>query len=173
MLGIKGRYKLWWSGKGDAVDGGGVMVKEKLCEKLVEVRRVCDRVMTVVVFEEDVLRLICGYAPQFGRSLEEKQSYDELKCEWDMDSADDLAMCLGYLNGHIGRHIDGFDGVHGAIGVGQANLEGRMLLEFCLENELCVPNRWLKREENRKVTFIMSENETEIDCVDKERTPMV
>ena len=30
----------------------------KLCEKVVEVRRVCDRVMTaVVVFEEDVLSL--------------------------------------------------------------------------------------------------------------------
>ena len=28
----------------------------------------------VVVFEEDVLRLICGYAPQIGRSLEEKHS---------------------------------------------------------------------------------------------------
>ena len=31
---------------------------------------VSDRVMTVVVvFEEDVLRLFCGYAPQSGRSL--------------------------------------------------------------------------------------------------------
>ena len=31
------------------------MVKEELCEKLLEVRRVSDRVMTVVfVFEEDV-----------------------------------------------------------------------------------------------------------------------
>ena len=28
-------------------------------EKVVEVRRVSDRVMTVVVFEGDVLRLIC------------------------------------------------------------------------------------------------------------------
>ena len=36
----------------------------------------------VVVFEDNVLRLICGYAQQSGRSLEEKQSfYDELKCE--------------------------------------------------------------------------------------------
>ena len=53
-----------------------------------------DRVMTVVVvFEEDVLRLICGYVPQSGRSLEETLSfYDELKCEWDMHSADDLVM---------------------------------------------------------------------------------
>ena len=42
----------------------GVIVKEELFEKVVEVRRVSDRVMTyVVVFEEDVLWLICGYVP--------------------------------------------------------------------------------------------------------------
>ena len=34
----------------------------------------CDRVMTVVVFEENVLRLICGYALQSGRSFEEIRS---------------------------------------------------------------------------------------------------
>ena len=51
MLGMKGRrYKLWWSGKGDGVGGVEVMVKEELCENVVEVRRVGDRVMTVVVF---------------------------------------------------------------------------------------------------------------------------
>ena len=45
MLGVKGRrYKLWWSGKGDGVGGVRVMVEE-LCEKVVEVRRVSDRVM--------------------------------------------------------------------------------------------------------------------------------
>ena len=73
-----------------------------------EVRRVSDRVMTLVV-EDDVLRLICGYAPKSGRCLEEKQSfYDELKCEWDMNSADDLVMCLSDINGHIGRYIYSF-----------------------------------------------------------------
>ena len=50
------------------------MVKEELCKKVVEVRRVSDRVMTLV-FEEDVLRLICGHAPQSGRSFEEKQYF--------------------------------------------------------------------------------------------------
>ena len=41
------------------------MVKEELCEKMVEVRWVSDSVITlVVVFEDDVLRLICWYAPQ-------------------------------------------------------------------------------------------------------------
>ena len=38
-----------------------------------------------------------------------------------------------------------------------------MLLEFCLDKELCVSNKWFKREEKRKVTCRMGENETEID----------
>ena len=38
-------------------------MREELCEKLVEVRRVSVRVMAVVVvFEEDVLWVICAYA---------------------------------------------------------------------------------------------------------------
>ena len=53
--------------------------------------------------------------------------YDELKGEWDMHSADDLVMCLSEFSGHIGRHVDGFDGVHGGYDVGQRNLEGSML----------------------------------------------
>ena len=53
----------------------------------------------VVVIEEDVLRLTCGYAPQSGRSLEGKQSfYDEQKCEWDMHSEGDVVLCLGDVN---------------------------------------------------------------------------
>ena len=72
MPGLNGkRYKLWWSGKGDGVGGLGAMVKEELYGKVLEVRRVSDRVMTLVVFEEDVLRLICGYALQSENCLEE------------------------------------------------------------------------------------------------------
>ena len=62
-----------------------------------------------------------------------------------MHCAGGLVMCLGTFNGHIGRY---FDGVHGGFGVGQRNLGGRILLEFCLAKELCVPNTWFKREES-------------------------
>ena len=60
-------------------------------------------------------------------------------------------MCLVDINGHIGRQIDGLDGVHGGYGVGQRNLEGGMLLEFCLEKELCVSSTWLKRVEEADI----------------------
>ena len=36
-----------------------------------------------------------------------------------MCSADDLVMCLGDFNGHIGRHIVRFEEVHGEYGIGQ------------------------------------------------------
>ena len=44
------------------------MAKDEPCE-VVKVRRVRDGVMAfVLVFEEDVLRVICGYAKQSGKS---------------------------------------------------------------------------------------------------------
>ena len=66
---------------------------------------------------------------------------------------------LGVFNGHVGRHIDGLGEVHGGYGVGWRNLEGRMLLEYCLEKELCVSNTWFKREGMMNVTVRMGENE--------------
>ena len=55
-----------------------------------------------------------------------------------MHFAGDLVICMGDINGHIGKHIDEVNGVHGGLGVGQTNLAGRLLLEYCLEKELCV-----------------------------------
>ena len=45
---------------------------------------------------------------------------------------------LDDFNESVGRHIDGFDGVHGGFGVGQRNLEGRMLLVLSGEGIMCV-----------------------------------
>ena len=48
------------------------------------------------------------------------------------------AVCLGEFNGHVGRHIDGLDGVHGEYDTGQMNLEGRILLVLSAERIVCV-----------------------------------
>ena len=57
--------------------------------------------------------------------------------------------------------------MHGGYGVGMGNLEERMLLEFCLENELYVSNTWFRRVEKAKVTFRMGEDEKEIVFVNQ------
>ena len=51
----------------------------------------------------------------------------------------------------------------GGNGVGQWKLEGRMLLESCLEEEICVSNTWFRREEKSKVTLRMGEIEQKIE----------
>ena len=80
---------------------------------------------------------------------------------------------MGDFNGDISRRVDGFIGHNVGYGVGQRNLVGRMLLEFCLEKRLCLSNSLFNTEEKSMVTFIMGENETEIECTDKNRTLMV
>ena len=74
VLGLEGRrYNLWCSGKSHGLGGVGVMLMEKLREKVVEVRRVSDRMMAVVlVFEKDALKLILVHASQSGGCLERK-----------------------------------------------------------------------------------------------------
>ena len=66
-----------------------------------------------------------------------------------MQSVDDLVVCLGECNWHVGRDIDRFDGDH------HTNLEGRMVLE----KELSLLNPCFTRGEEI-VTFTMTKNET-------------
>ena len=61
---------MWWSGNQKGHGGVGVLVKEELYYKIVEVRRVDDRVVSLAMaFEEDV-RVLCVFAPQTWKSME-------------------------------------------------------------------------------------------------------
>ena len=62
FVGTSGRrYTVWWSGN-DAESGGvGILVKEKICGNVVEVRRKSDRVMAIVLTLGEVIRIICTY----------------------------------------------------------------------------------------------------------------
>ena len=81
FLGVFGRrYKLWWSGNSSGIKKVRILVKEELCEKVVDVRRKSDRVMVVVLAcGEQVIRVILAYGPQAERPIEEKRRfYDKL-----------------------------------------------------------------------------------------------
>ena len=66
---------------------------------------------------------------------------------------------MGDFNGHVGGRIDGFEGVHGEYGIGKRKVEGKRLLEFCDEKDLCVANTCFKKE--RKITYSMGGSETD------------
>ena len=98
----------------------------------------------VLVFEEEVIRVICAYAPQVGRSeCEKDQFYDDMASEWDSQSSDEVVLGLGDFNGHVGRFIDSFESVHGGYEIGRKNVEGRRLLKFC-DGKVCMANTWFE-----------------------------
>ena len=52
--------------------------------------------IVVLVFREDVLRLICGYVPQNGRRIYIKKTTCD--GQFHMHCADYLVMCIGEFN---------------------------------------------------------------------------
>ena len=144
----------------------GVLIKEELCENVVEVRRRYDRVMAIgLVLGEEVVKIICAYAPQSGKSDAEKRFYEEMAREWSMANTIELVLELGDFNGHVGKCAKGVEGIHGGYGIGKRNAEGRMLLDFCDQKELSVANTWYKKNDKRKVTHSSGGNDTAIDFV--------
>ena len=118
FFGVKGkRYKLWWCGNDDKIGGVGILVKEDLCEKVVEVRRRCDRVMAIGL-------VICAYAPQSGKpDAEEERFYEEMTREWSVANENDLVLGLGDFNDHVGKCAEGFEGIHGGYGTKKTTLK--------------------------------------------------
>ena len=81
-----------------------------------------------------------------------------------MANANELVLGLGDFNVHVGKRAEGFEDIHGWYGIGKRNAEGRMLLDFCDQKDLCAANTWYKKDK-RKVTYSSGGNDTDIDFV--------
>ena len=103
---------MWWSGDQEGYSGGGVLVKEELYDKVVEVRRVNARLMSLaIVYGQEVVRVVWAYAAQRGKSMEEKEIfYEDLSREWTTHHMIELIIGMENLNRHVG-----FQGVHGEL----------------------------------------------------------
>ena len=83
FVGIRGRrYKLWWSGNNDGIDVE-ILVKKELFIKVIKIQRKSDKVIIItLVFEEELIRIICAYASQVGRSeCNKDQFYNDMASE--------------------------------------------------------------------------------------------
>jgi len=98
---------------------------------------------------------ICAYAPQTGRSAEEKDSFWDQMISSVTGSilASELTVVGEDLNGHVGTNVDGYDGVHGGYGFGERNPADERILEFCDAMELIVTNTCFKRQKNKLATY--------------------
>ena len=71
-----GAYKLFWMGCEKGIHGVGMLVADRWIEKVLDVKRVSERLMVVrVIVDRSVLNLISVYAPQAGWSREVKEEF--------------------------------------------------------------------------------------------------
>ena len=142
-------------------------MKEEISGNVVKVRRKNDRVRAIVLtLGKEVMRIICAYGPQSGRPDTEKvRFYDEMMSEWELGSSSVIIVSLGDFNGYVGKCDEGFEGVDGGNSNGKSKAEGRSLMEFCGEKELCQANIWFYKADMRKIIYSANGCETEIDFV--------
>ena len=64
----------------------------------------------VLIFEEEVIRIICAYASQVGRSECKKDHfYNDMASEWDLQNPGEVILGLEDFNRRVEKRIDVFE----------------------------------------------------------------
>ena len=160
-------YKLFWKGCKSAEAGVGILVKREWADKVVKVARYSERCMSVkMVIGGRMFVVLSAYAPQIGRSEDEKERfYEELNTVMKSFSDREEVILAGDFNGHLGKASDGYESVHGGKGHGIRNREGERVLDFATQWNMCICNTWFFKEEKCKFTYESGQWKSMIDLV--------
>ncbi|MCJ8745631.1 hypothetical protein PDJAM_G00132390 [Pangasius djambal] len=125
-------------------NGVGVVLKEEFGRNVLEVKRVSDRVMSLKLEIEGVmLNVVCGYAPQVGCELEEKERFwSELDEVIENIHTGERVVIGADFDGHVGEGNTGDEEVMGNFGVKERNLEGQMVVDFAKRMDMAVVNTY-------------------------------
>ena len=161
------KYKFFWSGGRAAEAGVGMLVAERWIDKVIEVRRLSERLIVVrVTVGKSVLNLVSVYAPQRGREMEEKENFLALLGKTLSGIRDNERVIVGGdFNCHVGAGVEGFDGVHGGHGFGKRDVEGEMLLQLAESLGFIIVSTYFQKEDGKKVTYDSGDKRSAIDFV--------
>ena len=116
IVAISRRYKFFWQCCNKGTAGVGVFSAERWIDRVVDVVRVNERIMYVkLVIGKQIGNIVYAYAPQVDLAAEEKDDF------W-------TALSL-----RSGGDADGYGGVHGGMGFGIRNTEGKMILDLLMQ----------------------------------------
>ena len=69
-------YKFLWAGCEEGLAGIGILVAQKWIDKVIEVKRISERIMVLrVTVGKSVLNIVSLYAPHVDKSTEEKEEF--------------------------------------------------------------------------------------------------
>ena len=80
---------------------------------------------------------------------EKVRFHDNMARKRYLGSSTKIISSLGDFHEHVGKCVEGFEGVRDSNKIGKKNLKGR-LQEFCDEKKLCKVNKWFQKQKKRK-----------------------
>ena len=154
--------KIFYHGEEGRRNGVGVILKEYYIARVLEVKRVSDRMMYMKVDIEGVLMtVISAYAPQVGCLTEEKDKF------WtDLDEVvesipkEERVVIGADFNGNRGD-----ENVMGRYGDKARNAEGQMVVDFTTKMEMAVVNTYFKKREKHRVTYKSGGRSTQVNYI--------
>ena len=153
-------HKLYYSGASTTRNGVGIILHSEWQDKILEVKRKSDRVMSIkLVVGKRMLNIISAYAPQTGCSQEEKEHfYEEMESLLRQIPGPENMWIGADLNGHVGGTRTGFGREH------EGN-EGEEILQFAQANDLGVVNTFFQKKMGRLITYMSGRRRSVIDYI--------
>ncbi|XP_045445776.1 craniofacial development protein 2-like [Melitaea cinxia] len=145
----------------------GIVLDRELKNKVMDVKRVNDRVIAVkLLIEDSVLNVVSVYAPQTGCDDSMKERFWEDFDAVIMKVPECEEIYIGWdFNGHVGRMNDGYERVHWGRGYGVRNRDGEALLEAALAFDLAIANTFYQKREQHLIKYRSALHFTQIDYI--------
>ena len=123
------------------------MLREKLAESVLEVKKVSNRLMAMKLeVNGSILNIVSAYAPQVNNSMEEKNDvWEDLDELIESISSEERIVLCADLNGHVGEGNIGDEEIMGRYGTGKRNKEGSMVVDFGKRMDLAIVNTYFKK----------------------------
>ena len=159
-------YKCFWKGEDCGFGGVAILIAEKWIDKVISITRIDSRLISIRILNGKNINIFSIYAPQTGRSQEEKDKfYDKLLGNLTAVPDNEFLLVCGDFNGHVGQDSNGFDGVHGNLGYGSRNAEGIRLLDLCVALDLAITNTFFTKSQNKLIPYKSGHASTQVDYI--------
>ena len=152
---IGGGCKLFYNGADGRRNEIGTVVREELTESVLEVKRVSDRLMAMILeVKESILNIVSAYAPQVNNSMEEKNDFwEDLDGLIETVSKQERIVLGADLNGRVGEGNIEHEKIMGRYGAGTRNKEGLIVVDFAKLMNLAIINTYFKKKDEHRVTY--------------------
>ena len=152
MLGVLCRkYELWWSGNQEGFVRVAVLVNTELCDNVVEVRKINNSLL-----QQSLKKwwggVMCN-TPNKVENVKKIYLFAYLSRKLSTHHTSEIIIGMGDNSGHVGRNIDGFHKFHEGFCIGERYQEGRMPLQFCDAEHLCIANTWHSKADMKKIAY--------------------